>query len=134
MTEKNTFAYKLFLSSIISDCNLFFLGENCNPPPPPPPLPEKSCLLFPSNSLLKVEACQASLFENLVGGSTQTLPPSPAETGRVHTMKWYHRDLFQYQSFSTFILTIYFIFCVLTYVIHWWYRALYICQEFILCS
>ena len=33
MTEKNIFAYKLFLSLNISDFNLF-LGENCDPPPP----------------------------------------------------------------------------------------------------
>ena len=31
MTEKNVFAYKLFLSLNISDFNLF-LCENCNPP------------------------------------------------------------------------------------------------------
>ena len=43
MTEKNIFAYKLFLSLNISDFNLF-LCENCNPP-------EKSHPLFPSSPL-----------------------------------------------------------------------------------
>ena len=43
MTEKNIFAYKLFLSLNISDFNLF-LCENCNPP-------EKVTTLFPSNPL-----------------------------------------------------------------------------------
>ena len=43
MTEKDIFAYKLFLSLNISDINLF-LCDNCNPP-------EKSHPLFPSNPL-----------------------------------------------------------------------------------
>ena len=47
MTEKNIFAYKLFLSINISDFNLF-LCENCNPP-------RKIHPLFPSNPPLKVE-------------------------------------------------------------------------------
>ena len=34
MTEKNIFAYKLFLSLNNSDFNLFFLCGNCNPPSP----------------------------------------------------------------------------------------------------
>ena len=37
MTEKNIFAYKLFLSLNISDFN-FFLCENCN-------LPQIKCLM-----------------------------------------------------------------------------------------
>ena len=46
ITEKNIFAYKLFLSLNISDFNSF-LCENCTPPekshPPPSNLPSKSC-------------------------------------------------------------------------------------------
>ena len=69
MTEKNIFAYKLFLLLNVLDFNLFF-RENCNPP-------EKSLPLFPSNPSLKVEVLSnPPLFENLVGGSTP-----PAEKG-----------------------------------------------------
>ena len=44
MTEKNIFAYKLFLSSNISDFNYFFFVELAAPP-------KKSHLLFPATSL-----------------------------------------------------------------------------------
>ena len=54
MTEKNIFAYKVFLSLNISDFNLF-LCENCNPP-------EKSHPLFPSNPPLKVEVLPSPPF------------------------------------------------------------------------
>ena len=54
MTEKDIFAYKLFLSLNISDFNLF-LCENCTPPPP-----EKSHPLFPSNPPLKVEVLSST--------------------------------------------------------------------------
>ena len=47
MTEKNIFAYKLFLSLDISDFNLFFMWK-LDPS-------EKSHPLFPSNPLLRVE-------------------------------------------------------------------------------
>ena len=63
MTEKNNFVYKLFLSLNISDFSLFFI-KNCN-------APEKGHPLFPSNTIQKLQSCQAhQLFENLVGGST----------------------------------------------------------------
>ena len=47
MTEKNIFAYKLFLLLNVSDLNLFFMSKL----QPPPPLPEKIPPLFPSNPL-----------------------------------------------------------------------------------
>ena len=49
MTEKNIFAYKLFLSLNISDFNLFFM-EKLQPSPLENVIP-----LFPSNPPLKVE-------------------------------------------------------------------------------
>ena len=59
MTEKNIFAYKLFLSLNISDFNLF-LCENCNPPEKAPPLSQQPPL--------KVEVLSSPpFFENLVG-------------------------------------------------------------------
>ena len=74
MTEKNIFAYKLFLLLNVLDFNLFF-RENCNPP-------EKSLPLFPSNPSLKVEVLSnPPLFENLVGGST---PPCRKGGGAAH--------------------------------------------------
>ena len=54
MTEKNIFAYKLFLSLNISDFNLF-LCENCNPP-------EKSHSLSLRNPPLKVEVLSSHPF------------------------------------------------------------------------
>ena len=45
MTEKNIFAYKLFLLLNVSDLNLFFMSKL------QPPLPEKIHPLFPSNPL-----------------------------------------------------------------------------------
>ena len=63
ITEKNIFAYKLFLSLNISDFNSF-LCENCTPPekshPPPSNLPSKSW----------GPVKPPPLFKNLVGGST----------------------------------------------------------------
>ena len=68
MTEKNIFAYKLFLSLNISDFNLFFMWQ-LQPP-------EKSYPLFPSNPLWKLRSCQVPPFWKF-GGST----PLPAERG-----------------------------------------------------
>ena len=61
ITEKNTFAYKLFLSLNISDFNTFYVKTAT----PLPPL-KKATSLFPSNSPIKVEALSSSLpfFEN----------------------------------------------------------------------
>ena len=53
MTEKNIFAYKLFLSLNISDFN-YFLCENCNPSPPPEKVtPSKSKIWLEAQSLLQ---------------------------------------------------------------------------------
>ena len=122
MTEKNIFAYKLFLSLNIPDFNLFFMSK-LQPPP------EKSCL-FPSNPLEKFRSCQAPLFENLFGGST----PSPLQKGGVHNMllftvstnksnlfltefmfNWVHHNLFTFLSlgFLKLVSTIF-----LTFIIH----------------
>ena len=49
ITEKNIFAYKLFLSLNISDFNLFIIWQL------QPPSPEKSHPLVPSNPPLKIE-------------------------------------------------------------------------------
>ena len=68
MTEKNIFAYKLFLSLNISDFNIFFMWKLKPPWKKSPPL--------------KVEVLSApSLFENLIGGST-----TPCRKRGVHTM------------------------------------------------
>ena len=48
MTEKNIFAYKLFLSLIISNFNFFWVWKLQRPP-------EKSYPIFPNNPSLKVE-------------------------------------------------------------------------------
>ena len=70
MTDKNFFAYKLFLSLNISDFNLF-LCENCNPPEKSnPPLSQQT----PSKSWGPVKPAPFWKF----GGST---PPPPAERG-----------------------------------------------------
>ena len=59
MTEKDVFAYKLFLSLNVSDFNLY-LCENFNPPSP-----------WKSHPLLKVDVLPSTpLFKNLVGGWT----------------------------------------------------------------
>ena len=63
MTEKNIFAYKLFLSLNISDFHLF-LCENCNSPL------KKVTPSFSATPLYKLRSCQALLFENLVEGQT----------------------------------------------------------------
>ena len=70
MTEKNTFAYKPFLSLNISDFNNFYVKTAT----PLPPL-KKVTSLFPSNSPLKVEALSSSLplFENWL----EVQPPPP---------------------------------------------------------
>ena len=97
MTEKNTFAYKPFLSLNISDFNNFYVKTAT----PLPPL-KKVTSLFPSNSPLKVEALSSSLplFENWlevqpppppllkIGGGSPPPPPPPlaGRVGRVHTM------------------------------------------------
>ena len=72
MTEKNTFAYKLFLSLNISDFSLFLCAT---------PL-EKSHPHFPSKPRLKVKVLSSPpFFENLVGGSTL-----PCRKGEVTTV------------------------------------------------
>ena len=71
MTEKNIFAYKLFLSLNISDFNLF-LCENCNPFPwKKSPTPS-----FPATPSKSWGPVKPPLFENLVWGST------PLQKGR----------------------------------------------------
>ena len=83
ITERNIFAYKLFLSLNISDFTFYVKIAN-----PPCPL-KKVTLLLPSNPLLKVEVLSSpAIFENLVGGSTP--PPQPAEgrEGGVHSMSY----------------------------------------------
>ena len=72
MTEKNIFAYKLFLSLNISDFNYFYVKIAT------PPLKK----VTPSKSWGPVKP---PLFENLVGGST---PPPPAEKGGAHDEYW----------------------------------------------
>ena len=63
MTEKNIFAYKLFLLLNISDFNLLFLWKLQSPWKKSPPY-------FPATpSKRKSRSCQA-VFENLVEGST----------------------------------------------------------------
>ena len=65
MTDKNIFAYKLFLSLNVSDFNLFFMWQ-VTPS-------------FPAPRSKGWGPVKPSLFENLVGGSTA--PPPPAERG-----------------------------------------------------
>ena len=55
MTEKNIFAYKLFLSLSISDFSLFFMWK-FNPPPTPP---KKKSPLLSQQPPLKLRSCQA---------------------------------------------------------------------------
>ena len=65
MTEKNIFAYKLFLSLNMLYFILFFMRQLQSTPP------QKSHPLFPSNLPLKLKVLSSPpLFENLVGGST----------------------------------------------------------------
>ena len=73
MTEKNIFAYKLFLSLNISDFNLLFC-ENCNPR-----LKKVTPLSQQPPSKIR-GPFKHPLFENLVGGSTTPAPP--------HLQKW----------------------------------------------
>ena len=80
MTEKNIFAYKLFLTLNISDFDLF-LCENCNPL-------KKSHPLFPSNPLLKVEVLSSLPFLK-IWLEVQT-PHPPAERGRGCTLFQYN--------------------------------------------
>ena len=73
ITERNIFAYKLFLSLNISD--FIFYVKIANPPCPL----KKVTLLLPSNPLLKVEVLPSpAIFEILVGGSP---PPSQQKGG-----------------------------------------------------
>ena len=88
MTEKNIFAYKLFLSLNISYFNFFFLWENRNPPPP-----EKSYLTLSLQPLSKSWGpgklpflkiwlkAQPPSGRNLVRGSTSSLPPTCRKGG-----------------------------------------------------
>ena len=72
MTEKNIFAYKLFLSLNISNFNFFFFfGGGVKIATTPL---KKVTPLFPSNPPIKVEVLSSPhpYFENLVGGS---IPP-----------------------------------------------------------
>ena len=74
MTEKNIFAYKLFLSLNISDFNLFFYVKIATP--------LKKGKKSPPFSPFS-QSCQAPpLFENLVGGST----PPPCRKGEGCTL------------------------------------------------
>ena len=63
MTEKNIFAFKIFLSLNISDFNLFFMWQLQPPWKRSPPFSQQP----PSKSWRPVKP---PLFENLVGGST----------------------------------------------------------------
>ena len=77
MTEKNIFAYKLFLSLIIWDFNLFFMWKLQPPWKRSPPL-------FPSNPPLEVEIPSSpSLLKIWLEAQ---LPPPPGRKGGVHTM------------------------------------------------
>ena len=74
MTEKNSFACKLFLSLYVSDFNFFYV-KIATPPPLPPSLLKEVTTLSPSNPPLKVEVLSrppppSFFFENLVGGLT----------------------------------------------------------------
>ena len=86
MTEKNIFAYQLFLS----DFNFF-----CVKIATPPPLKkEKSHPLFPSNPPLKDEVLSKPPFLK-IWPEVQPSPPPPAERGEgggVHTMHNYHHQ------------------------------------------
>ena len=62
MTEKNIFAYKLFLSLNISNFNLFFMQKLQT-------FLKKVAPSFPATPLKKLRSCQVPLFQNLVGGS-----------------------------------------------------------------
>ena len=73
ITKKNIFAYKLFLSSNISDFNL--LCDSCTPPPSPPP--KKVTPLFPSNPPVKVEVLSSSPFLKFGWRLNPTSPPTP---------------------------------------------------------
>ena len=75
MTEKNIFAYKLFLSLNISDCNLFFMWKL------QPPL-KKVAPLFPSNPPLKVEVLSSSPFLKI----WLEVQPLCRKRGEVHNM------------------------------------------------
>ena len=66
MTEKNIFAYKLFLSLNISDFNLFYV--------------EIATPLKKVTPLEMLRSFQAPLFANLVGGPTPP-PPPPGRKG-----------------------------------------------------
>ena len=73
------------MSLIISDFSWFFFVKL------QPPL-KKVTPSFPATPLLKLRSCQVpSLFENLVGGS---IPPTPKQKGRVHTMHIINPTLF----------------------------------------
>ena len=79
MTEKNIFAYKLFLSLIIWDFNLFFMWKLQPPwkrsPPSFPAIPSRSW-----------DPVKPAPFENLVGGSTSSSPWKKGGGG-LHTMQ-----------------------------------------------
>ena len=85
MTEKNVFAYKLFLSLNISDFNLFFTWKLHTPLPSPPS--EKSHPSLPQQLPLKVEVLSNPTFLNI----WLEVQPSPAERGWGCTL-WYFRE------------------------------------------
>ena len=91
MTEKNIFAYKLFLSLNISDFNLF-LCENCNP------FLKKKHPLFPSSPLQKLRSCQAPSFWKF-GWRVNRPPPCRKGGGCAHTMFLFYISF--YISIST---------------------------------
>ena len=75
MTDKNTFANKIFLSLNISDFHLFFMWQ-LHPLPPKKVTPS-----FPATSLQKLRSCQATpLLKIVVGGSN----PSCRKSGGAH--------------------------------------------------
>ena len=98
MTEKNIFAYKLFLSLNISDFSLFFFVKitTCPWKKLPPSFP---ATLSQSWDPVK----HPLFFENLVGGSTPSLPPAKREGGGGCRL-WY---IFIWYSLSYFMPFIY---------------------------
>ena len=94
MTQKNIFAYKLFLSLNISDFNLFFMWKLQSPL-------KKVTLLFPSNSSLKVEILSSPLFLKIWLEAQPPPPPSPSERGEGCTL-WLF-GIMRHNSFTLFL-------------------------------
>ena len=87
MTEKNIFAYKLFLSLNISDLNLFFMWK-LHP------------IHFPSNSLLNVEVFSSPLFSKI--WLEAHLPLQKAEGGGAHITRHNSSTFFLAETFYIF--------------------------------